>query len=93
MKQSMNLLGYDLIISIVLKHFQISRKDKNSYLKFCKCEKRKPFNDFVDYILTKIPKEEFYVTYKNEKYKYYTFQNNVFFIKEGEKIGTFIGEF
>jgi hypothetical protein len=93
MQQSMNLLGHDLMINILLKHFQISKKDKSSYLKFCKCENRKPLNDFADYILTKVPNNVFYVTHKGEKYRYYSFLNNVFFTKDGEKLGTFIGEF
>lgn len=92
-QRNMSLLANNLIISILLKHFQIKTKYKNSYLKFCESEKRKPLNDFVDYILTKVPNNTFNVTYKNEKYRYYIFRNNVFFTKEGEKLGTFIGEF
>jgi hypothetical protein len=91
--ENMNLLGNELMISILLNHFQINRRDKNSYLKFCKCEKRKPLNDFADYILTKVPSNVFNVTHKGGKYRYYCFRNNVFFTKEGERLGTFIGEF
>ena len=93
MQQNMSLLGHDLMISILLNHFMIRNRNKNSYLKFCKSEKRKPFNDFIDYILTKVPNNTFNVTHKGEKYRYYCFHNNVFFTKEGEKLGTFIGEF
>ena len=92
-QHNMILLANDLMISILLKHFQIRNKDRNSYLKFCASEKRKPFNDFTDYILTKVPDNTFNVNHKGENYRYYTFQNNVFFTKEGEKLGTFIGEF
>lgn len=66
---------------------------KASYLKFCKYEDRKPLNDFVDYILSKLPENTYNIVYNNEKYKYYIYENNVFFTKEGEKLSTFIGEF
>jgi hypothetical protein len=92
-QRNMSLLANDMMISILLKHFEIRNKDRNSYLKFCESEKRKPLNDFADYILTKLPNNTFNVTHKNEKYRYYCFRNNVFFTKEGEKLGTFIGEF
>ncbi len=90
---NLSLLANDIMISILLKHFQIRSKDRNSYLKFCEYEKKKPLNDFTEYILTKVPNNTFNVTHKNEKYRYYTFRNNVFFTKEGEKLGIFIGEF
>jgi hypothetical protein len=92
-QRKMNLLGNDLMIFILLKHFKIKNNMKASYLKFCKCEDRKPLNDFVDYILSKIPENTYNIVYNNEKYQYYIYENNVFFTKEGEKLGTFIGEF
>lgn len=91
--QKMNLLAQDLMINILLKHFIINKRAKNSYIKFCESENRKPLNDFVDYILSKVPNNKFEIIHNGEKYKYYTFQNNVFFSKDGEKMGTFIGEF
>ncbi len=91
--QKMNLLAENLMINILLKHFMIKKCEKNAYLKFCKCEKRKPLNDFVDYILSKLPNNTYTFKYENQEYKYYTFQNNVFFTKEGDKFGTFVGEF
>lgn len=92
-QQKLNLLGNDLMIMILLKHFQISKKDKNSYLKFCDCEKRKSINDFVDYIISKIDDNIFIVKHKDEEYKYYTFQNNLYFSKSGDCSVTFLGEF
>lgn len=86
--------GNNLILTILLKHFNIRNSMKDSYLKFCECEKKTPLEDFVEYILSKVPNKTYKITHYNVDYKFYIYDNNVFFNKENEKkFGTFLGEF
>jgi hypothetical protein len=87
-------LALNFIIDIMLNHFQIKKINIKSYLDFCKSEKRKPFNDFVEYILTKVPDNTFIVNHnKYNKYKFYICDNKVFFSKLGEEENIVIGKF
>ena len=86
--------GNNLILTILLKHFNIRNTLKDSYLKFCESEKKTPLKDFVEYILSKVPNKTYKITHYNVDYKFYIYDNNVFFNKENEKkFGTFLGEF
>jgi hypothetical protein len=92
-QQSLSSIGNDLIIFILLRHFRIRNRNQKNYIKFCECEKKRPLDDFVEYILTKMPDSMFKINYNSVNYKYYIYENNVFFSKDGEKLGAFIGNF
>jgi hypothetical protein len=90
----MKSLALNFIIDIMLNHFQIKKNDTKSYLDFCKSEKRKPFDDFIEYILTKVPNNTFIINHnKYNKCKFYISDNKVFFSKIGEKENIVIGKF